>query len=806
MIIMDTDSTKSIKWSSQLSVLSTGHTVPLRGDKIILPPSTLEQLLSASTVTVSSADKPQTSSFDSYNPYSYAAERQARAQLVETRQELPHPLTFRLVNPLNGRVCYAGIREFSAEEDFVGLSPFLRNSLGFEDSSAVDTSKTLSNGSNAHQLPNQSELKLTVHFEELPKGTYVRLRPLEAGYDPENWKALLEKHLRDNFTTLTNGEVLTVTSGTEEFRFLVDGLRPNDKAVTLVDTDLEVDIEPLNEDQARETLKRRALRAQQAPGTAEGSSSGGLLQIGQEVAGRVRPGDYVDYIIEEWNRTSDLELELSPSNDEREIDIFLTPAGPKQRSRPREDEHVFADFSSNSSKRIKVRHSNVELENAELLWISVRAYEGDDSSSQSPILAPVSYLLRVNSTTTNDGSSATPEISTQNPEEEICTNCHQSVPKRTMFLHQNFCLRNNISCPTCHTVFQKSSAEWKNHWHCPHDTSHGTTPFSHQKHDALYHTPRTCPACGERCSSTSDLSHHRTKLCPSKPILCQFCHLLVPQRGPDDPELTDPEVLMSGLTPHELIDGARTTECHLCFKIVRLRDMATHLKHHDYERLSRSPPIVCGNTNCGRTIAGYFSTDGKRTTRGGGQKGLFHGREICSTCFGPLYSNTYDPEGKALTRRVERRYLTQLMSGCGKSWCGNARCKTGRSNTGLEPIREMKNINAEAKALLAVGGVQFCTDEGGQRRREMAEMVAAEKGEGDGFVGGRVVDDGVVGEKGKGKEKGGKKTDRRGLGGYDVGWCVNALEVEKGDLLKARGWLREWAVSREEGYAREQQG
>lgn len=800
---MDANSTKSIKWSSQLAVLPTGQTVPLRGDKIILPPSTLEQLLSASTVTVPSVDQPQTSSFDSYNPYSYAAERQARAQLVETRQELPHPLTFRLVNPVSGRVCYAGIREFSTEEGFVGLSPFLRASLGFDDSYAMATPKTLPNGSNASQMPNQPEAKLTVHFEALPKATYVRLRPLEAGYDPEDWKALLEKHLRENFTTLTNGEILTVTSGREEFRFLVDDLRPNDKAVTLVDTDLEVDIEPLNEDQARETLKRRALKAQQAPGTAQGSSPGGLVQMGLEVAGQVRPGDYVDYSIEEWDRTRDLEVELSPSNDEQEIDIFLTPAGPKQRSRPREDEHVFADFSSSSSKRIKVRHSSVELENADTLWISVRAYGYDDTSSQSqsPSPAPVPYLLRVNSTTSNDKASATPDESTQTPDEEICTNCHQPVPKRTMFLHQNFCLRNNISCPTCHTVFQKSSPDWKNHWHCPHDTSHGTTPSSQNKHNALHHTPRACPACGEPCNNTSDLSHHRTKLCPSKPILCQFCHLLVHQRGPDDPALTDPEVLMSGLTPHELIDGARTTECHLCSKIVRLRDMATHLKHHDYERLSRSTPVICGNMNCGRTIEGYFSPDGKRTTRGG-QKGRFNGSEICSTCFGPLYSNTYDPEGKALTRRVERRYLTQLMTGCGKNWCRNAHCKTGRINKGLEPIKDMKTINAEAKLMLYVGGVSFCTDEGSQRRRELAEMVAAEKGEGDGFLGGSIIE--VEKGKGKGKEK--EREDKKGLWGYEIGWCVNALEMEKGDLLRARGWLREWAVSRGEWDAREKQG
>ena len=49
------------------------------------------------------------------------------------------------------------------------------------------------------------------------------------------------------------------------------------------------------------------------------------------------------------------------------------------------------------------------------------------------------------------------------PEDEQCSNCHQWIPKRTMVLHENFCRRNNISCPDCGDVFQKDSEEWKAH-------------------------------------------------------------------------------------------------------------------------------------------------------------------------------------------------------------------------------------------------------------------------------------------------------------------------------------------------------
>ncbi|KAL8723468.1 MAG: hypothetical protein Q9181_007275 [Wetmoreana brouardii] len=774
----------SLKWSSQLSVLPAGKSPVLKGDRIILPPAALEQLLAAATVTVSSIHQPQTTTFDSFNPYSYAAEQQARSQLVERQQELPHPLTFRLVNPANGRVCYAGIREFSAEEESIGLSYFLRYSLGLDGGGATGSSQALPNGNGTHKTSPESPPKLTVHFEELPKGTYVKLRPLEAGYDPEDWKALLEKHLHDNFSTLTKGEILTVVSGKEEFRFLIDVLKPNDKAISLIDTDLEVDIEALNEEQARETLKRRVQKAQRASGTSEGSSTGGLIQLEQEAVGQVRPGEYVDYTVEEWDSNRDLEVELAPQDNEQDIDLFLTPTGPKQRARPREDEHVFANFSSTPSKRIKIKHTNAELDNAEALWISVRGYEHQDQTN-----VPMQYQLRITSSNPSAGDGTDTSMTTEeplNPDEERCSNCHQPVPRRTMFLHQSFCLRNNVVCPHCHQVFHKTSPEWKTHWHCPHDSSHGNSSVSNVKHDRLYHTPQTCPACGDPCYNIADLAHHRTTTCPAKPILCQFCHLIVPQRSPDDPEMSDPEVLLSGLTHHELVDGARTSDCYLCSKIVRLRDMKTHLKHHDYERLSRSKPTICGNKCCGRVLVGY-AKDGKRLTRDADNE-----LGTCGQCFGPLYANTYDPEGKALRRRVERRYLSQMLTGCGKEWCRNEYCKTGRTNMGLEAVSDAKERMSIIKGLLETKQVSFCTDEGSQRRREMAEMVAMERGDGDGVVSGSVRE--VRDSKGRGKEV----EWGVGGGGYDLEWCVDALEVEGGDLLKARGWLKDWAPTRDE--------
>jgi hypothetical protein len=142
----------------------------------------------------------------------------------------------------------------------VALSGLLRESLGIQDDDFTpETNRETQDAEEAddnERQPSRAAPAVTVHAKQLPKGTYVRLRPLEAGYDPEDWKPLLERHMRDNFTTLTVGELLTVPgTRNESFRFLLDKVYPEGEGICVVDTDLEVDIVALSEEQARETLQ-----------------------------------------------------------------------------------------------------------------------------------------------------------------------------------------------------------------------------------------------------------------------------------------------------------------------------------------------------------------------------------------------------------------------------------------------------------------------------------------------------------------------------------------------------------------------
>ena len=803
-----TASPRDLVWSSQFFVVSSTKTLHLRGDKIILPPSALEELLSAATVTVSRVRHPQTSTFDPYNPHSFAAERDARSEILERQQHLPHPLIFRLVNPRNGRVIYAGIREFSADDQKIGLSPFLRQSLGIgenDESERLDRNQASIEISDrgGRILPEETS-QITVHVKELPKGTYVRLRPLEAGYDVDDWKALLEQYLRDNFTTLTKGEILSVPAGTQEFRFLVDKLKPNEEAVSLVDTDLEVDIEALNEDQARETLSQRLRKGQKSSTIVDGNSSGGVIEANKPESGQVRLGDYVDYTFKMGDSSNDVEIQLTSHDSGGDLDLFVSPLGPRYRSRPRESEYVFGDISDKGVKTIKIRNTHIALENADALWVSIHGYQSNDlkgDNVESDRI--VQYQLQItHSTGTSDTIIEDAPISNGNASsaaEERCKNCRQWVPRATMILHENFCFRNNVLCPSCNNVFQKSSQEWKNHWHCPHDDAYGNTDAFRFKHNSLFHTPRTCARCNYQAANVPDMAHHRTTTCPGKLILCSFCHLQVPQQGPDDPDLLDPEVIFSSLTPHELIDGARTTECHLCGKIERLRDMPAHLKLHDFERQSRPKPRVCRNANCGRTIDGVGKNGQTRSQPARNELGL------CDTCFGPLYVSMYDPDGKALKRRVERKYLTQLLTGCGQSWCRNEYCRTGRKNLDLDRSGErltskealsmikplLDKLNDENKLL------HFCTDQASQTRRTLAEMLSAESGGSGNSASSGAVEGGAAMR---------SSNARRGASsGYQLEWCIAAFEADAQahasrdiDLDRARTWLKDWAPTRAE--------
>lgn len=747
------ETTIVLKWSARLKIRSRPS---LPGDKINLPASALESLLSAA-------------SDEAINDPSSRNLPQARQHA-----ELPQPLTFRVVNPANDRVMYCGVQEFSEEEDYIGFNSLLLDALGIKNDlkSSDDKSKD-----------EITPRTITIHYEALKKGSYVKLRPLEAGYDVEDWKALLERHLRANFTTLTKGEVLEVPlaiidrssiSGDACYKFLVDELRPEDKAVCIVDTDLEVDIEALDENQARETVKILAEKHNvKHTGADKVIAQGGELTFFKDFRGTVREGGYVDYQLSSWPRQQVIDFELSTLDfNDVGLNILVSPYSSRQRGLPRTEDYLLGNWEDESVKRIRIMPTNTEFEHAEQIYISIHASEAQSSDNTAK-----EYTLQLRCPADVEMNALTTSSQSQHaasPGDVQCTNCMQWIPQQTIMLHENFCRRNNVLCPQgCGQVFQRSSEAFDRHWHCDKDTFYGNGKASLSKHNNLYHPkePFRCTRCftTQTFSSVPLLAQHHVTVCPAKIILCQFCHLNVAQEG--DADIPNVEALLSDLTVHELRDGSRTTECHLCGKIARLRDMSTHMKYHNLERKTCPRPRPCRNTNCGNTLDGTTSSG---NTRSKPVQNDNYG--LCSDCYGPLYVSLYDPEGKALKRRIERRYLQQLMTGCNRSWCHNEFCKSGRTNTGrAEQGASTKSAISLVKPFVDASVIDmnvplhFCVGETCQKRRDVALALEAEM----------VLRNGQV-------------------KAYTFPWCLGAIEAENGDFDKARIWLEGFAPRKDE--------
>jgi hypothetical protein len=547
----------------------------------------------------------------------------------------------------------------------------------------------------------------------------------------------------------------------DEYRFLVDKVSArssrqhsddndegNAPAICVVDTDLEVDIEPLDEAQAVETLA--SITKQLA------DSEGGEIDVWRTVGGVVEPGKYVDYTLPSWNKTSTLVIELSGLERDSPVDLFASPRSARYRTLPRDDDHVFGVFDSSSSageKSITIAPSNTALEGAESLCISVHGYYTKTSGNAPPI----SYNLRVSHST---ASAATAPPKTTHDGEVRCPNCNAWVPEHTFPLHEGFCRRNNICCPQCSRVFKRNLEEAAAHWHCPRDDGSGDSPESRSRHDDIHHTSRTC-SCGFVCASLPSLAAHRTSNCPNKLILCQFCHLQVAQEG--DPANPHSQATFKGMTEHEYAEGSRTAECHLCDRSVRLFDMDAHLRLHAQDKSHRAAPTVCLNANCGRIVNGPATR--QKLSPGDTSLTRLSPPMLCSTCAVPLHSTMHDPDNKALRRRIERRYLQQLMVGCAKPWCRNEFCRAGRSTLGLpETGKGTKDVFPLVKPLMEMspgegGAMWFCVDQASAAQRAMADMLASE-------------------------------------GVWDFPWCVAACEVVGPDAAAARSWLGDWAPSK----------
>uniref|UniRef100_H3HAU5 UBX domain-containing protein n=1 Tax=Phytophthora ramorum TaxID=164328 RepID=H3HAU5_PHYRM len=133
--------------------------------------------------------------------------------------------------------------------------------LSFEEQSEEGKATRQTHAGTSRQLPDS----IHVRFVRLEKGKFASLQPTGDGFGERqiDFKHMLERALKAH-TTLTEGDVLFVRHGRETFEVLVAELKP-ERAVSILNTDLEVDITPSESvtraKEAEKQLEKEAARA-----------------------------------------------------------------------------------------------------------------------------------------------------------------------------------------------------------------------------------------------------------------------------------------------------------------------------------------------------------------------------------------------------------------------------------------------------------------------------------------------------------------------------------------------------------------
>ncbi|KAF9089550.1 hypothetical protein BGX27_002454 [Mortierella sp. AM989] len=703
----------SFSWSSTFTVGPA--TSNSKGDKIILPQSALESLLQAHAA----APPPPPQLDPNYDPTSWDDHPQHNTKPYESTnsQELPSPLTFQIRNPANRAVTHGGVKEFSAEDGLIHLPSWMMESLSVSEGDQV-----------------------MVKYASLPKGTWAKFRPISADYmEILDFRALLEAALRSNYTTLTRGEVLKVHQGTKEFGFVVEELKPEPgDAVCITDTDLEVDIEPLDtEMQDPSSIINGNTNGARAAG---GALKDQVLRIGSESQGSVTVGEYQRWTVEIPNRSSGIQVTANVE-ELGDLDILVSTRAPISLQ-----DHIWADFESLGPRTITIPANDQDYAaqlDSQVIHIGVygrapSTISSRSSSSSSPGNVTYSILVRYNdeecvSSTSTSAVETRPVTETPNKGAagyQECTNCGSWIPERTMMLHSSFCIRNNAKCDKCGVVMKKD--ELPNHFHCDHCDKYGHISEK-RKHMEIYHGWYQCSCQTFESPALPELALHRRTTCPERLITCRYCHTLV-QQGGSAPNTRD---RIRGLSSHESYCGDRTIQCQKCSQMVSLKDVQVHARNHEYQKQNQATPQLCDNQNCVRAKSSNILG-------------------LCQLCFGPYWIPTEDPKNQKLVQRLARKYHSQLMTGCGNKWCRNQHCATykGQEMDATTAATEMMGILKEAKVGSSGGKIWLCVDEGTTRKKIMAELLYED-------------------------------LNRQ----YAIEWCIKALEVEKSDLESAAKWL-----------------
>lgn len=139
-----------------------------------------------------------------------------------TQLDIDLPLDFELTNPLNPELnTHAGVLEFIADEGCVNLPQWMMDQLRLNEGDPI-----------------------RIVGGRYPKGKMIKIQPQSVDFlEVSDPKALLEGVMR-NYSCLTAGDIIEIGYHTLTFRLLIMEITPPGPAISVLDTDLEVDFAP----------------------------------------------------------------------------------------------------------------------------------------------------------------------------------------------------------------------------------------------------------------------------------------------------------------------------------------------------------------------------------------------------------------------------------------------------------------------------------------------------------------------------------------------------------------------------------
>lgn len=556
------------------------------------------------------------------------------ATLEKYGDNLPHPLIFKLIKEIT---VFVGVKQFSAPHNTIILPKAISNKLNVIEDAQVN-------------------IELAT---DIAKGTYLKLKPLQFYQEINNWRYYLESNLTNMYTVLNKGQTLRLN----EYELLVEDC--NADVISIIDTDINLDIVPLNDIMANQQLNFNSDNAK-------------IVTLGDLNIEEILPFNAVPaiqvYKLDLMDLSFDISVSILTKGDICNVDLLL---GFEKLLNLENFQYCTMDQDVDEFKRIIIPFTVIKDVQAQCKYDLDLGLD-DDSISKYLYIVPFTWEHTSNISINISQHFDSPKLGDTSPDgmnKMKCPNCRKLIDPNSFTVHQAFCFRNNIRCD-CGKIISRQKPS--NHWHCPICLSYSTIESNifKFKHNKFYHQTFTCN-CNPHIvykDYISFIKDHKSTTCPNKLHECKFCHLILPQG-----ETTYIDKYQN-LTNHENLCGNKTDECYKCGKIIKRKDMGKHLQLHTLEMKQSNKRFKesfnkCSNENCINLVNSPNNLN------------------LCDICYGPLYSSIIDEDNLKLQLRLERKYMLQLNKGCEYHNCQNQYCKRNKQFNGIQEI--IKFINED---------------------------------------------------------------------------------------------------------------